>query len=133
MKKYALIFMVLAGVLSIPAKPQPLPENEGMGYAYLTFEMTDGTKASIATSSLTLTISGNTLTAGSQSFSLSNLSKMYFSNTDETTGIEEMPISTIDEATEIYDLQGHQIPREQMRKGVYIIKTKNRISKIVVK
>jgi hypothetical protein len=38
-----------------------------------------------------------------------------------------------DENAEIYDLQGHQIQKEQMRKGVYIIKTKNRTRKILVK
>ena len=137
MKKHALIFMALAGVLSIPAKPQPLPENEGMGYAYLTFEMTDGTKASIATSSLTLTISGNTLTAGSQTFSLSNLSKMYFSTTDESTTADIKAVESsqmiIDEATEIYNLQGHKISKDQMHKGIYIVKTKQGTHKIAVK
>ena len=125
--------MGLAGVLSVQAMPHPLPVNEGDGYPYLTFEMTDGTKASVATSSLTMTISGNTLTAGSQTFTLSNLSNMYFTNTDETTGIGEVSIAEIDDTTEIYDLQGHRLSREQMRKGVYIIKTKNRTSKIAVK
>lgn len=133
MKKKVLILMGLAGALSMLAKPQPLPMSEGNGFAYLTFEMTDGTKASVATSSLTLTISGNTLTAGSQTFILSNLSKMYFTNTDEATGIEEISIATLDESAEIYDLMGHKVPKEQMQKGVYIIKTKNRTSKIVVK
>lgn len=133
MKKRVLLFMGLAGVLSLQAKPQSLPVNEGNGYPYLTFEMTDGTKASVATTSLTLTFSGNTLTAGSQTFTLSNLSKMYFTNTDETTGIGEISMAEIDDTTEIYDLQGHRVSKEQMRKGVYIIKTKNRTSKIVVK
>ena len=103
-------------------------------YAYLTFETTDGAKASVAVENLTLTISGTTLTAGSQQFTLSNLSKMYFSTADETTtGIEEVTAATLDEATDIYDLQGHKISKEQMRKGVYIVKTKNRTYKMVVR
>ena len=115
------------------AKSHILTENDGDVYTYLTFEMTDGTKVSVATSSLTLTFSGNTLTVGSQTFTLSNLSKMYFSTSNEsTTGIEEMA-TLDDENAEIYDLQGHQIQKEQMRKGVYIIKTKNRTRKILVK
>lgn len=58
-------------------------------YTYLTFETTDGAKASVSVASdVTLTISGTTLTVGSQSFTLTNLSKMYFSTSDETTGIE---------------------------------------------
>ena len=132
MKKTVLL-MALAGALSVQAKSHILTENDGVVYTYLTFEMTDGTKVSVATSSLTLTFSGNTLTVGSQTFTLSNLSKMYFSTSNEsTTGIEEMA-TLDDENAEIYDLQGHQIQKEQMRKGVYIIKTKNRTRKILVK
>lgn len=103
-------------------------------YTYLTFETTDGAKASISVENMTLTISGTTLTAGSQSFTLSNLSKMYFSTSDETTtGIEEFTNVTLDEVTDIYDLQGHKVTKEQMRKGVYLVKTKNRTYKIVVR
>ena len=132
MKKTVLL-MALAGALSVQAKSHLITENDGDVYTYLTFEMTDGTKVSVATSSLTLTFSGNTLTVGSQTFTLSNLSKMYFSTSNEsTTGIEEMA-TLDDENAEIYDLQGHQIQKEQMRKGVYIIKTKNRTRKILVK
>ena len=122
MRKVFLLAFCL-GVLGIQAE----------NYTYLTFEMTDGTKTSVPASSLTLTFSGSTLTAGSQTFTLSNLSKMYFSTTDETTGIEEISIAALDEATEIYDLQGHKIPREQMRKGVYIVKTKQRTCKMMVR
>ena len=82
---------------------------------------------------LTLTVSGTTLTAGSQSFTLSNLSKMYVSNVDETTAIESITPDTLDESTDIYDLQGHKISREQMKKGVYIVKTKSRTYKIIVR
>ena len=35
-------------------------------YTYLTFETTDGAKVSVEASSLSITISGTTLTAGSQ-------------------------------------------------------------------
>ena len=103
-------------------------------YAYLTFETTDGAKASVSVENLTMTISGTTLTAGSQSFTLSNLSKMYFSTADETTtGIQEVTSVALDEATDIYDLQGHKVTKEQMRKGIYIVKTKNRTYKMVVR
>ena len=101
---------------------------------YLTFETTDGAKASVSVASdVTLTISGTTLTVGSQSFTLTNLSKMYFSNTDETTGIEEITSATLDEATDIYDLQGHKVSKDQMRRGVYIVKTNSRTYKMVVR
>ena len=131
MKKRVLLFMGLAGVLSLQAKPQSLPVNEGNGYPYLTFEMTDGTKASVATTSLALTFSGNTLTAGSQTFILSNLSKMYFTNTDETTGIGEISIAEIDDTTEIYDLQGRKM--EHAKSPIYIIKDGDNAKKIANK
>ena len=80
-----------------------------------------------------MTFSGNTLTVGSQTFTLSNLSKMYFSTSNESaTGIEEI-VSLDDEDAEIYDLQGHKIQKEQMRNGVYVVKTKNKTRKILVK
>lgn len=123
MKKFLLIMMALVGAQIVQAEE----------YAYLTFETTDGEKASVAVSSLTLTINGNTLTAGSQTFTLSNLSKMYFSNTNETTAIEEITTATLDEAADIYDLQGHKVTKEQMKRGVYIVKTKSRTYKMIVK
>lgn len=128
MKKIVLLLMTLVGALAVQAEDT---------YTYLTFETTDGAKASLPVSSLTLTISGNTLTAGSESFTLSNLSKMYFSNDDQTTAINEIDYSQTDdllsESTDIYDLQGHKISKEQMRKGIYIIKTKSKTYKMIVK
>ena len=124
MKKILLLLTILVGTLTAQAD----------SYSYLTFETTDGAKASVSVSDLTLSISGTTLTAGTQSFTLSNLSKMYFSTTDEsTTGIEEITSATLDEATDIYDLQGHKATKEQMRRGVYIVKTKQRTYKMVVR
>ena len=123
MKKFLLIMMALVGAQIVQAEE----------YAYLTFATTDGEKASVAVSSLTLTINGNTLTAGSQTFILSNLSKMYFSNTNETTAIEQITTATLDEAADIYDLQGHKVTKEQMKRGVYIVKTKGRTYKMIVK
>ena len=104
-------------------------------YSYLTFELTDGTKASVSVSQLQLSINGTTLTAGSQSFTLTNLAKMYFSATDEssTTGISSIDIIGNDDITDIYDLQGHKVTKDQMKKGVYIVKTKDRTYKIAVK
>lgn len=116
--------MALVGALTVQAED----------YAYLTFETTDGVKASVAVSSLTLAISGSTLTAGSQTFTLSNLSKMYFSTSDETaTGIEEISAVTLDEAAEVYDLQGHKVSKDQMRRGVYIVKNNSRTYKMIIR
>lgn len=132
MKKLVLLALILTGALTAQADDYP----------YLTFEMTDGTKASVAVKSLTLTISGTTLTLGSQTFTLLNLSKMYFSATDETaTGTDIVDNLTIDDLlldnAEIYDLNGRKIARKasnsKLPRGVYIVKTKERTCKIVVK
>ena len=124
MKKLLVLLTMMMGTLAVHAAD----------YTYLTFETTDGAKASVSVENLTMTISGTTLTAGSQSFSLSNRSKMYFSTADETTtGIQEVTSVALDEATDIYDLQGHKVTKEQMRKGVYIVKTKSRTYKMVVR
>ena len=126
MKKILMLLTMLVGTLTVQAGD----------YTYLTFETTDGAKASVSVASdVTLTISGTTLTVGSQSFTLTNLSKMYFSTSDETTGIETIENGqlTIDNSTEIYDLQGHKVSKDQMRRGVYIVKTNSRTYKMVVR
>ena len=130
MKKLILLLLVFAGVRTAQAEK----------YNYLTIETTEGAKVSVPVASLALNFSGTTLVAGSQQFTLANLSKMYFTVTDETatTGIEsllgqEATSAVLDEATEIYDLRGHRLTQEQMRKGAYIVKTKERTYKIIVK
>ena len=125
MKKLLILFIAFIGALTVKADDT---------YPYLTFEMTDGEKVSVNTSSLTMSISGNTLTVGEQSFTLTNLSKMYFTTSDETsTDIKEITQDALEEAIDIYDLQGHQVTKEQMKRGVYIIKTKKQTYKIIRK
>ena len=123
MRKKLLLFMLLIGSMALHAED----------YTYLTFETTDGAKVSVSVSSLSITISGTTLTAGDQSFTLSNLSKMYFSSSNETTGIESFTIIDGDEITEIYDLKGSKVSKDQMHKGVYVVKSKNGTHKITVR
>jgi len=149
MKKFALLLLALAGSLRILAD----------GFSYLTFETTDGEKVSVAVDeSLELSISGTTLTVGSNSFTLSNLSKMYFTDADETaTGIESIQNSSqssgaggtkfkiqngienyIDDDAEVYDLRGRKFvngksSNRKLPHGVYLVKTKQETYKIVVK
>ena len=123
MRKKLLLFMLLIGSMALHAED----------YTYLTFETTDGAKVSVSVSSLSITISGTALTAGDQSFTLSNLSKMYFSSSNETTGIESFTIADGDDITEIYDLKGSKVSKDQMHKGVYVVKSKNGTHKITVR
>ena len=124
MKKKLFLLMVMMVALTMQAADYP----------YLTFETTEGSRVSVSTESLALTISGTTLTAGTQSFVLTNLSKMYFSTSDETsTGISETLAADLNEVTDIYDLKGNKVSKNQMQKGVYIVKTKKGTFKMAVK
>ena len=103
---------------------------------YLTFETTDGAKASVEMSSLKLTFSGTTLTIGTETYPISNLRKIYFSATDETntTAIDVVAGSyQPTEALGIYDLQGHRVSKSDMKRGIYIMKTKDKTYKMVFK
>jgi hypothetical protein len=119
--------LVIAGTLSAMADDYPYP--------YLTFESADGTKTSVSSTVLTISIQDGKLMVGSQEFTLADLSKMYFSTSDETTdGIGEVNITDLDKATDIYDLQGQKVDRKQMRNGhVYIVKSKSGTFKVVKK
>ena len=129
MKKLALTLLILAGTLTAQAD----------GYTYLTLETTDGTKTSVDVSSLPVTINldNATLTIGSQTFALADLSKMYFSTQSETTGFDKIDDLQL-ESTEIYDLSGKKIVNRKsvnskLPRGVYIVKTPSRTYKMVVK
>ena len=123
---------MLVGSLSIHADD---------AYPYLTFETTDGAKASVAVDSLTLSVKGTTLTAGDKQFTLSNLSKMYFSTEDETTaGIREELSVKSEEIIEVYDLQGKKVEseewkvkRENLPRGIYIVRMKDKTYKLMVR
>lgn len=133
MRKFVLLLMVWGSALVAQAEDYP----------YLTFEMTDGAKVSVSVESLKLSFSETTLTAGSQTFTISNLSKMYFTTTSETTtGIEYIDNLSIDRLLskddEVYDLSGKRVlsgtsSNAKLKRGVYIIKSKDGISKIAVK
>lgn len=122
MKKLLLSLMLLLGTFTAHAEDYP----------YLTFQMTDGARVSVSTSSLTISISGTTLKAGDQSFTVSNLSKMYFSDHDESTGIETLYVSNWNEITDIYDLNGKKVTKDQMQKGVYVVRSKKGTYKMTV-
>lgn len=131
MKKIAIVFLLLVSALTTSAE----------GFPYLTFELTDGSKVSVDVTQLTLAISGNTLKAGSLSFTLTNLSKMYFSNTNETTtGIEDADEQALSDFSiaEVYDLNGRRIlngssMKGRLPQGVYIVKTREKTYKMMVR
>ena len=111
-------------------------------YGYLVFTLNDGTTQSIVTTNLSLTFNGGNVTAKSDTSTLviplANLQKMEFSddNTADIHETEEFGQSsalTIDESTEIFDLQGIRVTKDQMRNGIYIVKRGNKTYKMTVK
>lgn len=127
MKKVLLFLMTMMGATA---------QADDGTYSYLTFETANGAKTSVALSSsqTVLALSDGTLTVGNLSFSLADLSRMYFSTSDETaTGIQELRVADLDDAADIYDLQGRKVAKAQMRKGIYVVKTSNGTYKVNVK
>ena len=69
MKKTVLTSLALVMALTVQADDYP----------YLTFETVDGTKTSVSSTALTITIQNGKLMAGSTELTLADLSMMYFS------------------------------------------------------
>lgn len=126
MRKFTFLCLFFVGLFTAYA------ENS---YLYLTFETTDGAKYSVPASSISLSVNGNLLTVGEYEFVISNMAKMYFSAVDEstTTSVDGTLDSTFDEAVEIYSLKGVKVKKKELSKGVYIVKMKNGVYKIVVR
>lgn len=110
-------------------------------YSYLVFQTTDGTTTAVNVSNMSITISGTTLTATNSSstytFTLSNLSKMYFSNTS-TTSLSQ--VTEADTSGELYNLAGQNIGRfsdlqtitPSLQQGTYVVKQKGQTFKITI-
>ena len=125
MRKFTFLCLFFVGLFTAYA------ENT---YSYLTFETTDGAKFSVQASSLSITVKGNVLTVGEYEFVVSNLTKMYFSAVNETTttNVDAVADTVFDDAVEIYNLKGIKVSKKKLTKGVYIVKMKDGLNKIVV-
>ena len=131
MKKVLFLMAMMIGISSAWA----------YDYPYLTMQSTDGTVKSISVESLTLTISDGQLIAvnenGTQTFILSQLSKMYFSK--DATRIENLNDENAEGLAEsIYDLSGRKVsplatPSSLLKKGIYVIRQNGVTRKIAVK
>ena len=126
MRKFTFLCLFFVGLFTAYA------ENT---YSYLTFETTDGAKFSVQASSLSITVKGNVLTVGEYEFVVSNLTKMYFSAVNETTttNVDAVADTVFDDAVEIYNLKGIKVSKKKLTKGVYIVKMKDGLNKIVVR
>ena len=107
-------------------------------YNYLTFTLNDGTTMSISASDLHIAFDNGNLKATSgtntMTIALAKLTSMEFTN-DSSTAIESIDADvTIDETTEIYDMNGRRLPSNaQLSRGVYMIKSNGQTTKVHVK
>ena len=130
MKKILLFVLLMIGTCASYA--------DDYTYPYLVFETADGTKTSVVVTEMTITIADGQLSVGGQTFSLSDLSKMYFSTT--TTGIANVNVDD-NSFVDVYDLNGRKvlsnsqlsILNSQLSKGIYIVKSGSKTYKIAVK
>lgn len=103
-------------------------------FGYMVFTLNDGTMKSITANGLTLSFTDGNLSAKSGNneltIPLNSLKVMAFSKNGVTAIGDTM---ADDDSEEIYDLQGHRVTRAEMRKGVYIIKTKNKTYKVNIR
>ena len=103
-------------------------------FGYMVFTLNDGTMKSITANGLTLSFTDGNLSAKSGNneltIPLNSLKVMAFSKNGVTAIGDTM---ANDDSEEIYDLQGNRVTRAEMRKGVYIIKTKNRTYKVNIR
>lgn len=132
MKKIIFTLLALTGAMTAQA----------YDYPYLTFMTGSGTLTSLSVSSLTITVSDGQLvvtnSGGSQTFTLSDLSKMYFSTEDVSTGIsspavtDEVEVLTVD-GISLGRFAGVEQARTALKSGTYVIKSKSKTFKMTVR
>ena len=118
-------------------------------YPYLMFQTTDGSTTAMAASELTITFSDGKLTVtnaeSTQTLTLTDLSKMYFSTTDNANGIEDVNADGLTNLNqgpvEVFTLTGISIgkydtlqqAKSSLSQGIYVVKSASRTLKIAVK
>lgn len=113
-------------------------------YPYMAFQTTDGIVKTVSVSSLSLSVSNGVLIAtsddGTESFTLSDLSKMYFTSEAVVTKVQN-PESTGSSEVEVTSLAGVfcgtfpsvEAARQSLPAGMYIVKNCKETFKIAVK
>ena len=114
-------------------------------YQYLTIEKKDGTALSMTAVGLNITYANGKMTAtnGTETatLALTELSRMFFSDTKDATAIATIEDLQPETAATVYDLSGRLVASEVMpsalssllRKGVYIVRQNTKTVKIQVK
>jgi len=134
MKKILTIMAALLIALSLQA----------YDYPYLSFQTSEGTVQSVSVNELIITFSNGQLvltnTDGSQTFSLSDLSYMFFSKEQNTTGVTRIE-DVSNQTVEVFTLNGLVIGRfeslqkakAELKPGLYLIKSNGKTQKVVIR
>ncbi|MBQ8464316.1 MAG: hypothetical protein IJ544_09420 [Prevotella sp.] len=135
MKKLLTLTIALAGLTTAGA----------YDYPYLTFQSADGSTTSVSVESLTITINDGQLVVrnadGSQTFTVAQLSKMFFSETAEATGISTAKTDGTSEEVEVYTVGGIAIgkfasmaqAKQTLKPGLYVVRSGNKTTKINIR
>lgn len=126
--------MILCGTMATQA----------IDYQYLTIEKNDGTAQTLTAVGLNITYKDGKLMAtnGSESatLALTDISRMFFTNTKDATAIADITTIKDDGDATVFDLAGRQVAEGRMqdvkallRTGVYIIKLNSKTLKVQVK
>lgn len=114
-------------------------------YEYLTIRKTDGSVVSLKSANLMMSFENGKFTAISASvntsISLTDLASMYFSSTDEATGIEDIPVADAKGKLEAFSTQGIsygtfdniEALKKALPEGIYIIKSNGKTYKTAVR
>ena len=114
-------------------------------YPYLLFQNADNSVVAMDVTNMTLTVSNGSLVVtnanGTQSFTLSSLSRMYFGTSDTATALDKVVDSVENGAKklDVYTLTGSHVGRFQslseasLSQGVYVVRKENETVKIVVR
>ena len=136
MRKLTFVLMVMMGATQAQAQ-------QSYAYPYLVFQTTAGDTKTLAVESLTITISDGQLLVstpdGSQTFSLVDLSKMYFSASNTESGVRE--VTTGNEQVEVFTTGGvslgkfetADVAKASLRPGIYLFKSQSKTYKIAVR
>lgn len=134
MKKLFFTTLMMAGILQAKAYEYP----------YLVFLNTEGTATTLSVESLSITINDGKLvvtnTDGTQTFSLSDLSKMFFTKTTDLTGVNDINTDGMEEV-EVFTIGGVKLGKYEnialakasLKSGLYVIKSSQKTYKIAIK
>ena len=111
-------------------------------YPFLTFQSNDGSSKTVSVESLSITVSNGQLVTnadGTESFALTDLSKMYFSENGGSTVIAN--VDTGNDHVDVFTISGMHLgtfqtvdaAKASLKPGLYVMKSNNKTLKTTVR